>query len=377
MTDPNGLDLVALAPEVDPAASRALFDRRRARSRRRRRLGAGLAAAAVLAVGGAALAAGPWPDDRDTTVASGPSGDGPADGEDIGFEVVRVAEGSDRMGMLRSATTGPELDRLWSDAGLPGAPLAADFFDRWLVVSITIPDDACPPELTRFEVRDGTLTPVFSEVARECDEPLIPKTFVVAIERAAVAPQFTLRLPADDVYGFAEQRLLVDVPQQTATTTTAAADGTADPAPSPDEAPPAVDAFTQFAKSPSAETAEAVPFAPTVDIGLGPELLAELDASARLDPAAWRLELAGRWGGAGTTSALELLAGGDPIEAVRDRRRSCAGSFAPPVPPGYEAHTLWSLEPSDVDSCLSWFAVDLYLDGDGDIAAVTVELWEP
>jgi hypothetical protein len=36
-----------------------------------------------------------------------------------------------------------------------------------------------------------------------------------------------------------------------------------------------------------------------------------------------------------------------------------------------------SLEPSDVDSCLSWFAVDLYLDGDGDIAAVTVELWEP
>jgi hypothetical protein len=59
MTDPNGLDLVALAPEVDPAASRALFDRRRARSRRRRRLGAGLAAAAVLAVGGAALAAGP------------------------------------------------------------------------------------------------------------------------------------------------------------------------------------------------------------------------------------------------------------------------------------------------------------------------------
>ena len=55
------------------------------------------------------------------------------------------------------------------------------------------------------------ITPVFVEPAGGCDDPLIPKTYVVALDRASLGAAFTLRLPASEVYGYDEQRLLVDL----------------------------------------------------------------------------------------------------------------------------------------------------------------------
>ncbi|MBA2495948.1 MAG: hypothetical protein H0V33_02435 [Acidimicrobiia bacterium] len=76
---------------------------------------------------------------------------------------------------------------------------------------VTIPDDRCPPVLVGFDRVDDVLTPVFREVVAACRAPLVPKTFVVALDRSSVAPSLTLRLPADPTYGYGEQRLGVDV----------------------------------------------------------------------------------------------------------------------------------------------------------------------
>jgi len=36
-----------------------------------------------------------------------------------------------------------------------------------------------------------------------------------------------------------------------------------------------------------------------------------------------------------------------------------------------------SVLPRDMESCLQWWTVDLFLTLDGKIAAVTLDLWEP
>lgn len=127
------------------------------------------------------------------------------------FEVLAVQAGQE-MGVLRSAVDADELRRLWRKAGLDGEAPDVDF-DRWIVVSVAIPDDACPPTLSEFTLMDETVwTPVFVETANACEEPLIPKTYVAAIDRASVTPRFTLRLPGDPVFEFKEQRLEIEVP---------------------------------------------------------------------------------------------------------------------------------------------------------------------
>lgn len=213
-------DLHRLAPAVDTAAAAEVFRQRRRRSGARRRGAFAVAAALVVLVGAVAVLA-QRNDEGATPVASGrPTDPGP-----VTFEVMSVAEAQEPMGTLRAATDTAALDELWAASGgvgvVPSVDLATD-----VVVSITIPDDACPPELTRFD-RDGdTITPVFVEPTEMCTDPLIPKTFVVAIDRASVEPAFTLRLPADEAYGFGEQALRVELgdtptsdPTQTPATT--------------------------------------------------------------------------------------------------------------------------------------------------------------
>lgn len=146
-----------------------------------------------------------------TTDPSAAPGEGqPARSAAVRFEVLEVFESVDHVGALRAAVDATALGRLWSDRGYPGQPPAVDF-DTAVVVVVTIPDDACPPELEEFERGGDVLTPSFREVTAGCDEPLIPKTFVVALDRASVVPSFTLRLPGDETYGYDEQRFVVDL----------------------------------------------------------------------------------------------------------------------------------------------------------------------
>jgi hypothetical protein len=204
----DGPDLTTLVVDVDHTASRALFDRRRKRHRLRRRiLGGGLGAAVVVL--GVILGWSALDDDGESIVATGPRAAGPSG--PVAFEVLeqRPAVG-DRMGQLRAATTDAELAQLWSGIGFTGEPPTVDFDDR-VVVSVTIPDDACPPELVSFARMGEVITPEFQEPARGCNEPLIPKTYLAAIERDSVSPAFVLRLPADSLYDFDEQRLRVEL----------------------------------------------------------------------------------------------------------------------------------------------------------------------
>jgi hypothetical protein len=204
--DEQGLDLAPLAPDVDLAAARALFDERRRRRRRRRRiLTSGVSVALVVALsaigwaalvrdGGQVASTGSLPEKRP-----------------VAFEVVGVwATDVEHVGQLRAARSAPELAELWDAAGLPGEPVAIDFEEQ-VAVSITIPDDACPPELAGF-ARDGErITPRFEEPPGGCFLPLVARTFVVAIDRASVRPAFELQLPAQPDFGFDVQLLRVEL----------------------------------------------------------------------------------------------------------------------------------------------------------------------
>lgn len=214
MDDWDGPDLGPLTAGVDHSASRALFDTRRRRHRRRRRVEAG-ALVALLVFGGALAVAAATGGDRATRVATAPP-EGPTStaapaSPEVAFRVVAQRPAAeDDVGQLRAATDAAGLEALWAEIGFEGEPPSVDLVQD-LVVSITIPDDACPPELVEFR-RDGDqLTPVFEQPTGGCDEPLIPKTYVVAIERASVAPAFVLHLPADPTHGFADQHLSVVV----------------------------------------------------------------------------------------------------------------------------------------------------------------------
>lgn len=216
-------DLNRLAPEVDLAASRDLFERRRARSRRAGRARFAAVAAAIVLVLGigvtAVVATG-----QDTTLDVGGAGtSGPTPGSSVPppgvptgavtFEVLAMEQAGEPMGTLRAAVDPAGLDALWTGIGFAGDPPPVDL-TQWVVVSMTIPDDACPPTLTGFDREGSMLTPVFVEPQGGCEQPLVPKTFVVAIARSSVEPRFTLRLPGwdsvSDPYG--EQRLDVEVP---------------------------------------------------------------------------------------------------------------------------------------------------------------------
>jgi heat shock protein HslJ len=181
-----------------------------------------VAAAALVVVVAGVFGAIRLGDDADETVTAGPDRtDGTATtavelGE-VGFTVLWSGEaGEEPIGALRAASDQTELAELWdratSNPSVGPVPVPSVDLDRQVVVSITIPDDACPPTLERFE-RDTstdpvTIEPIFIEVLfGGCDGPLIPKTFVVALDPATIGPQFRVRLPGQPTYDYGEQVL--------------------------------------------------------------------------------------------------------------------------------------------------------------------------
>lgn len=169
---------------------------------------------------------------------------------------------------------------------------------------------------------------------------------------------------------------------------------TSTPPPSPpvkDEDLRLIRDFVAFAVRPSAETAGRLPFAGEVQLGLSRDLKATLDVAETSDASAWVLNAKYFRASTGPFNALES------IQRHADESRSTSvrtrgGAFhvsvgdhphcaSPPVPArrGFEHHRRVSVQPSEssIDSCLSWFTVDLYLNEEGSIAAVTLDIWEP
>lgn len=147
--------------------------------------------------------------------------------------------------------------------------------------------------------------------------------------------------------------------------------------------------FVDFAVHPSADTAAKLPFAPRVRLGLSRDLRASLDKSATAEASAWVLEAEYFRAFVGPFSALELVqrhartTGSQSVQPRGGAFRVSAGDHPHcvgtpvPAPKGFESHRRVSVQPSASDSCLSWFTVDHFLDEEGRIAAVTLDVWEP
>ena len=150
--------------------------------------------------------------------------------------------------------------------------------------------------------------------------------------------------------------------------------------------------FVAFAVQPSATTAEPLPFAAQVRLGLSRALRSTAATSSIPQASAWRLEAKYFRAYVGPFSALALVQrhahetksqsvrrrGGNAFDVSVGDHPHCAGPPLP-APRGFEDFRRVSVQPSteSIDSCLAWFTVDLFVDQEGRIAAVTLDIWEP
>lgn len=148
--------------------------------------------------------------------------------------------------------------------------------------------------------------------------------------------------------------------------------------------------FVSFAVDPSPETASRLPLANEVALGLSRDIESTLDVSEAADTSAWVIRAKHFRAYTGPFSALELIQ--RHAEKARSDSVGGRGAFqvfvgepphcaSPPVPAPreFKDYRRVSVQPShsSIDSCLSWFTVDLFLDEQGTVAAITLDLWEP
>lgn len=148
--------------------------------------------------------------------------------------------------------------------------------------------------------------------------------------------------------------------------------------------------FVSFAVDPSPETASRLPWANAVALGLSRDIRATLEVSDAPDTAAWVLTAEHFRAYTGPFSALALVqrhvgkVGSDSVggrgafQVSVGEHPHCA---SPPVlaPREFNDYRRVSVQPSDssIGSCLEWFTIDLFLDEQGSVAAVTLDIWEP
>ena len=82
---------------------------------------------------------------------------------------------------------------------------------------------------------------------------------------------------------------------------------------------------------------------------------------------------------AATTLAAAALAGCDGGDEHEPAKALSHLRVRAPAPAPREVADLrrLSIRPREWESCLRWFAVDVYVTGDGEIAAVTLDYFEP
>lgn len=148
--------------------------------------------------------------------------------------------------------------------------------------------------------------------------------------------------------------------------------------------------FVSFALDPSSESATRLPLTNQVELGLGQNIKSVLKRSDAPLAEAWTISAPSFRAYSGPFSALELIqrhaeeseaesvGGRGPFQLSVGEHPHCAGLPAP-SPRKFKHHRRVSVQPSgsSIDSCLSWFSVDLFLDTQGNVAAVTLDLWEP
>ena len=151
--------------------------------------------------------------------------------------------------------------------------------------------------------------------------------------------------------------------------------------------------FVEFALEPSNRTAADVPFDSNgLWLGLSSEPIARVAVEDIADRETWSLQRHYFRAYVGPFSALRLIdehVTGEGKDAALRMSGDLALSVgehphcvSPPISAPEQVASLRrvSLQPSDaltITSCIGWFTVDLFVDGDGTIEAVTLDLWEP
>jgi hypothetical protein len=136
--------------------------------------------------------------------------------------------------------------------------------------------------------------------------------------------------------------------------------------------------FVGFAEDPRPATAERVPFADEVHLGLGPRLHSTVPVARIATAESWILEPRQFRGWTPPFSALATVADAGELDVTIGPHPHCA---APPQPAPRSVARMRrvSVQPAagSIDSCLDWFTVDLFVTRSGEVAAVTLDLWEP
>lgn len=148
------------------------------------------------------------------------------------------------------------------------------------------------------------------------------------------------------------------------------------PAPAPHDRR-VVKAFIEFAEARDEKAWAGVPAARDgLWLGLADRLMVKRSVEELSYPKVWRLRAKLFRAYVGPFSALDLLADPGPTVISVGSHPHCA---SPPVPPPVEVAHLRrvSVQPREIESCLQWFTVDLFLDRGRRIVAVTLDLWEP
>lgn len=116
-------------------------------------------------------------------------------------------------------------------------------------------------------------------------------------------------------------------------------------------------------------------FAPTLLLGVHNVLSVERTLDDLSSADGWTIGVSEYAGFSGPFNPLEVLRSGGPLLIEEGSHPHCAG---PPLDPpsGFEDATRVHAQPKNVDSCIDWFSVDLWIVA-GQIQAVTLELFGP
>lgn len=140
----------------------------------------------------------------------------------------------------------------------------------------------------------------------------------------------------------------------------------------------AADALIGFARVPNPTTFASVPLAPgRVHLALGPRTLVSVDPVALAGVGGWDIPATAYAEREGPFNAIRELTRTDgDLKIVVGPHRGCPG---PAVPRPQEAAGLTqiSIQPADALDCTQWFSIDLFLDGEGRIAVVQLDLGSP
>lgn len=135
------------------------------------------------------------------------------------------------------------------------------------------------------------------------------------------------------------------------------------------------DAFAAMARSLTQRSVDAVRFANPLRLALGGQQLNVLPSHDLAREQSWQVNIDGYAARSGQASILELIRSRPPADIEVHLERG-AGCHAPDRLPSVAHDRVMSIQPIGIESCLDWFAIDLYVT-DGLIALVDLRLYEP